>query len=197
MKFLRILAALLAVVLMCGSCLAEEGNALQTLIDGLIEEALSADADSDDDSDYVEYTATLLPELDFDLDGWLETSYMRSIFSVLLMVEMIDVEEYGIDGLIEEYYLPTVYLAGPAAGDYGAPIYAFYFFTDGSEGYSLNVIYSTSDGSYVGFVNEVYGDPSTYLDVFYEEGICGEYYEVSSDDFMTALTDLDEIINGD
>lgn len=193
MKFLRILAALLAMTLICGSCLADEAGGLQTLIDGMIEEALSGN--SDDDGEYTEYTAELLPELDTTLDEWLSTSYMRSVFSVLLMVEMMDIEEFGLDGLIDEYGVPTVYVAGPAEGDYGDPIYAFYFFTDGDSGYSLSVIYSTASGTYSGFVSDVYGDLTTYMVVFYEEGICGEYYEITPDEFTVALNDLNEILN--
>ncbi len=193
MKFLRILAVLLAMMLVCGSCLADEAGGLQTLIDGMIEEALSVD--SDNDGEYTEYTAELLPELDTTLDEWLSTSYMRSVFSVLLMVEMMDIEEFGLDGLIDEYGVPTVYVAGPAEGDYGDPIYAFYFFTYGDSGCSLSVIYSTASGTYSGFVSDVYGELTTYMDVFYEEGICGEYYEITPDEFTVALNDLNEILN--
>ena len=193
MKFFRIFAALLAIMLVCGSCLAEETAGLQTLIDGMIEEALSSG--SDDGGEYTEYTAELLPELDSTLEDWLGTSYMRSVFSVLLMVEMMDVEEYGIDGLIDEYGVPTVYVAGPAEGDYGEPIYTFYFFTDGGSGYSLSVIYSNASGAYTGFVSDINGEPSTYMDVFYDEGICGEYYEITPAEFTQALNDLNEILN--
>lgn len=193
MRFLRILAVLLAMMLVCGSCLADEVDGLQTLLDGMIEEALSSG--SDDDDKYTEYTADLLPELDTTLDEWLRTSYMRSVFSVLLMVEMMDVDEFGIDGLIDEYGAPSVYVARPAEGDYGEPIYAFYFFTDGGSGCSLSVIYSTASGTYIGFVSDVNGDPTTYMDAFYGEGICGEYYEITPDEFTAALNDLNEIIN--
>ena len=195
MRFFRIIAAALAMMLVCVGCLAEDIEGLQTLIDGMIDEALNGGSESDDE--YNEYTAELIPELDMSLDDWLSTSYMRSVFSVLLMVEMMDVEEYDIDALIDEYGVPTVYVAGPAEGDFGEPIYAFYFFTDGDTGRSLNVIYYTSDSTYSGFVADVYGDNTTYIDYFYEEGICGEYYEVSAGEFSGALNDLNDIINED
>ena len=195
MKFLRILAAMLAMMLVCGSCLADSAESLQTLIDGMIEEALNSG--SDDDGEYTEYTAEVIPALEITHEEWLSSSYMRSVFSVLLMVEMTDIEEFGIDGLIDEYGVPTVYVAAPAEGDYGDPIYTFYFFMDGDTGYSLSVIYYDIDGTYSGFVTDVYSDPLTYVELFYEEGICGEYYEVTPDEFTTALTDLNEIMNGD
>ena len=59
------------------------------------------------------------------------------------------------------------------------------------------MIYYTSDSTYSGFVADVYGDNTTYIDYFYEEGICGEYYEVSAGEFSGALNDLNDIINED
>lgn len=197
MKFLRILAALLAMMLVCGSCLADETEVLQGLIDGMIEEALNDDSDDSDDSEYIEHDATLLPYLDFSLDDWLDTSYMRAMFSVLLMLEITDAEELDVDGLIDEYGIPDVYLAGPAEGDYGDPIYAFYFFDDDDVGKSVTVIYYTSDGTYSGFVSDYYGYAETYMEAFHEEGICGEYYEISTVDFYTAMNDLTDILSED
>lgn len=69
MKLMRILAALLAMLLVCGSCLADEVSGLQAMIDDMIEDAQN----SDSDNEYVQYTADLLPELDMTLDDWLDS----------------------------------------------------------------------------------------------------------------------------
>lgn len=193
MKLMRILAALLAMLLVCGSCLADEVSGLQAMIDDMIEDAQN----SNSDNEYVQYTADLLPELDMTLDDWLDSSYMRAIFSVLLMLETANVEEFDVNGMVDEYGMPSVYIAGPAEGDYGSPIYAFYFFGDTDSGTLMSIIYSTSTGDYTGMLSEVTAKPSAYLDIFVSEGVCGEYYEISDYEFSSAISDLNEIINGD
>lgn len=84
MKFLRILALMLAAIMCFGIGFAEEASDSSD-ISGL-ENGLEESIDDTEDDDTSLYDTLLISAIDADPDDWLASSDMRAIFAVLMQL---------------------------------------------------------------------------------------------------------------
>ena len=193
MKFMRILAMLLALMLMGTVCFAEEPA-----------EAPSEDtATAESTEEYGIHSAILLPAMELTYEDWLSNAEVRAMFAVLFQLEMSSYEdEYMVSSLLDTYGIPTIFLSEVSGELNGYAISMYLFFEDTeSENESSMLVtgtYLVEEGFFNGFVMEMEGDPTLIMDLLSTtEGAEFEYYPVTFEEYYEALLAIDSIINGE
>ncbi len=184
MKFMRILAMILAMMLMGTFCMAE------------------APAESTED-EYPIHTAILLGAMEMTYDEWLASPDSRALFAVLFELELrMYEEEYRIYELMETYGIPTIYVGEPT-GDLAGQALSIYFFYQDTEGtIGTGVLVSASiildGGMFGGFVMDNTVDPAIMMEAFLGEGgVISNCYEIGFNEYYNAVMALDAIMNGE
>ena len=183
MKFMRILAMILAMMLMGTFCIAETAETTE--------------------EEYPLHTAILLSAMEMTYDEWLETPETRALFAVLFELELrMYEEEYRLYELMDTYGVPTIFIGEPS-GDLAGQALSIYFFYQDTEGtMGTGVLVSASiileGGMFGGFVMDNNVDPYTMMPVFTAEGgVISNYFEVGFQEYYDAVMMLDSIMNGE
>ena len=182
MKFMRILAMILAMMLMGSFCIAET---------------------TESEDEYPLHTAILLGAMEMTADEWLTNDETRALFAVLFELElrMYD-EEYGIYNLMDTYGIPTIYVGTPA-GELDGQALSVYFFYEDTEGtMGTGVLVSASiildGGMFGGFVMDNSVEPAVMMEAFCApDGVLTNCFEVPFTAYYDAVMSLDSIINGE
>ncbi len=195
MKYLRILALMLA-VLMClsvgfaeenadgGSDLFNVGSGLDTgELEEEIEEATDGADDAEDDSDM--YGAGLLADLDVDADEWLLSADLRAMLAVIMDYELYCNEDFDTETLSDTYGHPTIYVTVPTDLE-GLAVGVMYFYTEAE--LVISATYLPILGQYTAFQSELSLDPAISMNALASEDLFAEYYEVTSDDYYNAAS---------
>ena len=199
MKYLRIMALLMAVVMCLGAGFAEEaaddeaelfnvGSGLDTEeIEEEIEEVLDGDADvgDDTDDDTAMYDAELISSLDVDVEEWMLTPELRAMLAVIMEFELYCNEDYDAETLYDTYGQPTIYVTVPA-GLEGLGVGVMFFYTEAE--LVISATYLPILGQYTAFQSDLSFDPALAMTVLDSEGLFSEYYEVTGDDYFNALS---------
>lgn len=199
MKYLRIMALLMAVVMCLGAGFAEEaaddeaelfnvGSGLDTEeIEEEIEEVLDGDADvgDDTDDDTAMYDAELISSLDVDVEEWMLTPELRAMLAVIMEFELYCNEDYDAETLYDTYGQPTIYVTVPA-GLEGMGVGVMFFYTEAE--LVISATYLPILGQYTAFQSDLSFDPALAMTVLDSEGLFSEYYEVTGDDYFNALS---------
>lgn len=199
MKYLRIMALLMAVVMCLGAGFAEEaandeaelfnvGSGLDTEeIEEEIEEVLDGDADAGDDTDddTAMYDAQLISSLDVDVDEWMLSPELRAMLAVIMEFELYCNEDYDAETLYDTYGQPTIYVTVPA-GLEGMGVGVMFFYTEAE--LVISATYLPILGQYTAFQSDLSFDPALAMTVLDSEGLFSEYYEVTGDDYFNALS---------
>lgn len=199
MKYLRIMALLMAVVMCLGAGFAEEaaddeaelfnvGSGLDTEeIEEEIEEVLDGDADAGDDTDddTAMYDAELISSLDVDVDEWMLSPELRAMLAVIMEFELYCNEDYDAETLYDTYGQPTIYVTVPA-GLEGMGVGVMFFYTEAE--LVISATYLPILGQYTAFQSDLSFDPALAMTVLDSEGLFSEYYEVTGDDYFNALS---------
>ena len=199
MKYLRIMALLMAVVMCLGAGFAEEaaddeaelfnvGSGLDTEeIEEEIEEVLDGDADvgDDTDDDTAMYDAQLISSLDVDVDEWMLSPELRAMLAVIMEFELYCNEDYDAETLYDTYGQPTIYVTVPA-GLEGLGVGVMFFYTEAE--LVISATYLPILGQYTAFQSDLSFDPALAMTVLDSEGLFSEYYEVTGDDYFNALS---------
>ena len=195
MKYLRIMALLLAVVMCLGVGFAEEaagdedelfnvGSGLDTEeLEEEIEEATDGDADTGDDNDL--YDAALISSLDVDVEEWMLSPELRAMLAVIMEFELYCNEDYDAETLYDTYGQPTIYVTVPA-GLEGLGVGVMFFYTEAE--LVISATYLPILGQYTAFQSELSFDPAVAMTALDSEGLFSEYYEVTGDDYFNALS---------
>lgn len=199
MKYLRIMALLMAVVMCLGVGFAEEaaddeaelfnvGSGLDTEeIEEEIEEVLDGDADAGDDTDddTAMYDAELISSLDVDVEEWMLSPELRAMLAVIMEFELYCNEDYDAETLYDTYGQPTIYVTVPA-GLEGLGVGVMFFYTEAE--LVISATYLPILGQYTAFQSELSFDPAVAMTALDSEGLFSEYYEVTGDDYFNALS---------
>lgn len=199
MKYLRIMALLMAVVMCLGAGFAEEaaddeaelfnvGSGLDTEeIEEEIEEVLDGDADAGDDTDddTAMYDAELISSLDVDVEEWMLSPELRAMLAVIMEFELYCNEDYDAETLYDTYGQPTIYVTVPA-GLEGMGVGVMFFYTEAE--LVISATYLPILGQYTAFQSDLSFDPALAMTVLDSEGLFSEYYEVTGDDYFNALS---------
>lgn len=192
MKFLRILALMLAAIMCFGIGFAEEASDSSD-ISGL-ENGLEESIDDTEDDDTSLYDPILISALDVDPDDWLASSDMRAIFAVLMQLELYCNEELGYGELLDSYDTPTIYVFEPE-GLEGLAVSVMYFYTDAE--LVVSATYIPLLGQYSSFQSELSLDPDVAMYALSAGGGFDEYYEIPFSDYYSTLIDIGDALNGD
>lgn len=204
MKYLRILAVVLAVFICLSAGYAEEaaggGSDLFKIGSGLdteeleeeIEEATDGVDDTGDDSDL--YDAVLLADLDVDAGEWLLSSDLRAMLAVIMGYELYLNADFDTETLSNTYGQPTIYINVPSDLE-DLAVGAMFFYTDAE--LVISVTYLPILGQYTAFQSELNLDPAIAMGALEREGLFAEYYEVTSDDYYTAISLIDDALNAE
>lgn len=192
MKYLRILALMLAMLMCLSAGFAEEAddesNDLFKVGSGLnpgeLEEEIEEAADgADDDSDM--YGTALLADLDVDAGEWLLSADLRAMLAVIMDYELYCNEDFDTGTLSDTYGHPAIYITVPS-GLEGMAVGVMYFYTDAE--LVISATYIPILGQYTAFKSELSLDPAISMNALASEELFAEYYEVTSDDYYNAAS---------
>lgn len=175
MKFTRFLAMLLAMMLMGTMCMTAFAEA---------------------EEEYPLHETILLSGMEMTTDEWLADG-ARGLFAVLFQLELgVYEEEYPVSALLDQYGIPTIYLAVDDSDPEFTFLNAFYFFGGVEGGVLVCGLYLPDYGMFNGFVQDYDSDPASIMPILQEGGSFTSYYEVTFDEYYEALLAVDSIING-
>lgn len=199
MKFLRILALMLAALMCLSVGFAEEEADDNTElfnvgsgIESEVEDAAESIEDGDEDNSL--YDTAILGKLDVDVDEWLLSDELRAMLAVIMEFELYCNEDFDTETLSDTCGDPVIYVAVPADLD-GLAVSVMFYYTDAD--LVISASYLPILGQYTAFQSELSLDPDIAMYALNSEGLFSEYYEVSNDDYYDALYSLSDAITGD
>ncbi|MBQ4090084.1 MAG: hypothetical protein IJC56_09460 [Clostridia bacterium] len=193
MKFLRILALLMAAMLCLTACSAKDENT-ET-------EATAAPEATEVTYDIAPGVATnesfLLKSLNLPYENWMSEG-MYSAFAATFFMDMSYVDAYEINAMNEELGIPAVYVGELQGKNYGNGMNLVLFYTN-PETSAVTMVNSTvylKTGLFEGYVQENIEDVAATMEGFVNDGVLQTYHEVSTDEFMSAYSGIVQIISG-
>lgn len=183
MKFIRILAMVLAVMLMSTFCMAET---------------------TESSEEYPLHTAALIPAMEMTAADWLSTPETAALFAVLFELELrMYEEEYRMYELMDTYGIPTIYVGEPTGELAGQALSVYFFYQDTEGTIGTGVLVSASiileGGMFGGFVMDNSVDPATMMSAFVDpvDGVISNYQEIGFQEYYDAVMMLDALVNGE
>ena len=201
MKYLRILALILAMLMCLSVGFAEEATDGDTDLFGVgsglnteeleeeIEEATDGEADEDDSS---LYDTQIISQLDVDADEWLLSADLRAMLAVIMDFEMYSNPDFDVETLFDTYGQPVIYVNVPTDLD-GLAVGVMYFYTEAE--LVVSATYLPILGQYSAFQTEISLDPGVVMEALSGEGMFTEYYEVTSDEYYNAISVMYDALN--
>ena len=164
MKITRILAMLLAMLLMGTMCMT----------------AFAED-------EYPIHEPIVLGGMEMTATEWMADD-ARGLFAVLFQLELgMYEEEYPMSALLEQYSIPTIYLSADFTDPEFQFVNAYYFFGDDNGGTLVCGLLLPDYNVFNGFVMDYDADPAAITAEMAASGSVGTYYEVTFDEYYTAL----------
>ena len=200
MKFLRIIAMLMAVMLCLAACAAKEetNDVTPTEAPVVTEEPTAEPAEETADStsaDSASYESFMIKSLNLTYESWM-TEEMRSVFAATFFMDIAYCDAFGITQLSTELGIPTVYVGELQGDNYGNGMNLALFFTDTetSETTMVNATVYLKTGLFDGYVTTDAGDPAAMMDSLVENGTLQVCHAISADEFMSAYAMLTQAI---
>jgi len=192
MKFLRIIAMLMTVMLCLAACAAKEekSGAAHTEAPVATEESATNENNSS-----ASYESFMIKSLNLNYESWM-TEEMRSVFAATFFMDIAYCDAFGITQLSTELGIPSAYVGELKGDNYGNGMNISLFFTDAetSETTMVNATVYLKTGLFEGYVIENAGDPAAMMDSLVENGTLQVYHAISVDEFMTAYAMLTQAI---
>lgn len=191
MKLKNLLALLLALVLTLSCCTAFAEEAAPAETPEAMEGAEGNAAESDDmplfDSVFFQNMEATIPE-------YMAASETRALSAVLMLLEIMNWNDAATLEIVTGESLPTMYItASSELGDDGLSVY--YFYPDLNK--MVLATYAASLKQCYVAVLDAKGEPAALMEGLVSEGILGSYEEISLADYYNALTQVQQIFQGE
>lgn len=191
MKLKNLLALLLALVLTLACCTAFAEEAAPAETPEAMEGAEGNAAESDDmplfDSVFFQNMEATIPE-------YMAASDTRALSAVLMLLEIMNWNDAATLEIVTGESLPTMYItASSELGDDGLSVY--YFYPDLNK--MVLATYAASLKQCHVAVLDAEGEPAALMESLVSEGILGSYEEISLTDYYNALTQVQQIFQGE
>ena len=197
MKFLRMIAILLAVMLCLTACGAKEEEAkTDATAVPTAEPTAEATAEALPEGPLAAANeAVMIGSLNMPYESWM-TEEMYSLFAATFFMDMMYVDAYEINRLSTEIGIPAVYVGELEGDNYGNGMNLALFFTDAESGEvtMLNATVYLKTGLFEGYVTENVGDAAAMMDSFVNDGVLKVYHAITADEFMNAYFALTQVI---
>lgn len=199
MKFLRVIAMLLAVMLCLTACGAkEEDTKTEPTAAPTVEATAEATEVTENDGPMAAANeAVMISSLAMPYESWM-TEEMYSFFAATFFMDLLYVDAQGINALVENGSIPAVYVGELEGNNYGNGMNLALFFTDAESGENtmVNATVYLATGMFDSFVTENAGDPAAAMDSFVNDGTLKVYHTITEDAFMNAYSTLAQLISG-
>ena len=196
MKYLRILALLMAAMLCLTACSSgnddEQADPTAAPAD---EAAADTSADAAGSTASV-YESFMIKSLGMSYESWM-TETMYPAFAATFFMDMAYEDAFGITELSTASEFPAVYVGELNGDNYGNGMNLCMFFTDAEDG-SITMINSTvflATGMFEGERREDVTDPAAEMEQLVSDGVLQVYHEISYEDFMTAYAMLTQAMS--
>ena len=202
MKYLRILALMLAAMLCLTACSADSGE------EKTENTPVPQSADSETVADEPEATAPadtsgvasneafLITSLAMPYESWM-TENMYSMFAATFFLDLGYVDAFDVTAISTEQGVPDVYVGELEGDNYGNGMNLALFYThpETAEITMINATVYLKTGLFDGYMTENAGDPAAIMEGFIEDGTLKEYHHVSYEEFMSAYAAINQIMN--
>lgn len=200
MKFMRILALLMAAMLCLTACgIIEEEKDTAATVEPT--EAVNAEVEPEVTYEIAPGVASnesfLLKSLNMPYENWMSEG-MYAAFAATFFMDMSYVDAFGINALNTEQGIPAVY-AGELQGDNygnGMNLALFYTHPETSAVTMVNATVYLKTGLFEGYVEENIADVAATMDGFVSDGVLQVYHEISTDEFMGAYSGIAQVLSG-
>lgn len=191
MKLKNLLALLLALVLTLACCTAFAEEAAPAETPEAVEGAEGNAAESDDmplfDSVFFQNMEATIPE-------YMAASETRALSAVLMLLEIMNWNDAATLEIVTGESLPTMYItASSELGDDGLSVY--YFYPDLNKMVLATYVASLKQCHVA--VLDAEDEPAAVMEGLVSEGILGSYEEISLTDYYNALTQVQQIFQGE
>ena len=191
MKLKNLLALLLALVLTLSCCTAFAEEAAPAETPEAMEGAEGNAAESDDmplfDSVFFQNMEATIPE-------YMAASETRALSAVLMLLEMMTWNDAATLEIVTGESLPTMYITSSSElGDDGLSVY--YFYPDLNKMVLATYVASLKQCHVA--VLDAEDEPAVVMEGLVSEGILGSYEEISLADYYNALTQVQQIFQGE
>lgn len=186
MKFLRLMAAILALMLMTCCCVAEEAPAEQPA-----EQPAAA-------QEQIVYSSVLLSTIQSPYESWFGDG-MPACFAVMLMMDMAYANAISINEITAAYAVaPEAYVCEYPDENNGKLIELYMFFcNEGDEtGSVLQTCFDNEQYTFTGETYEYTGDTAEIMNALVEAGMYTAAHHVTSDEFAMTLAYMNQIFAG-
>lgn len=198
MKFMRIIAMLMAVMLCLTACGAKEEDAkTEPTAEPAAEATEAAETAEDDGPMAAANEAVMIGSLAMPYESWM-TEEMYSFFAATFFMDLLYVDAQGISAMVETSGIPAVYVGELEGDNYGNGMNLALFFTDAESGENtmINATVYLATGLFESSSVENAGDPAAMMESFVTDGTLKVYHAVTEDEFMTAYGTLTQLITG-
>lgn len=187
MKFMRILALLMAAALCLTACSA--GNEEKKTEATPAPETAGADAPET-------YETFMIKNLNMPYESWM-TESMYPAFAAVFLLDMAYADAFGVTEISNACGVPTAVYVGELQGDNygnGMNLALFYTHPETADITMVNGTVYLKTGMFEGYAQEGIADAASVMDGFVTDGVLKVYHEVSPEEFMMAYASVNQAI---